>query len=210
VTDFVDALQAELRRAAERRARGGVARRLVLPRVLPGALAAAALAIGLALVLVVRPAGEERRGPAGATTTAPAASIPADVSPGALRSKRFGRGARVGTSAGVPVYADVDRWRYCPRDPLRLRTADVRGAQRAAVAIVARLTALDTYGARSLGGRIVTGNDYAVHQCGTAMRRHAVGVSIALPRQLPSASLSQLGVVVARTRAGWVVFDRPH
>jgi hypothetical protein len=209
MTDFVDALEQELRRAAERRARGrGRSWRRARPRprrLVPALAAVVALAIGLALVLAVRPAGDGRRTPA-ATTPAP---IPADVSPGARHSKHFGLGTRVATSSGVPVYADIDRWRYCPRDPRRLGKRDLRDAAGAVLAIVGRLTALDTFGARA-GATLLTGTEYGVHQCGTKMRGHAADVAVLLPEVTSSASLSQLDLVVARTKAGWVVFDRRH
>jgi hypothetical protein len=212
MTDFVDALEQELRRAAERRARGrGRARRWARPRprrLLPALAAVVALGIGLAVVLAVRPAGEARRPPATAPATTPP-PIPADVSPGARRSKRFGLGERVATSSGVPVYADIDRWRYCPRDPRKLNGQDLSDAAGAVLAIVGRLTALDTFGARA-GATLVTGTDYGVHQCGTKMRGHAADVAVLLPQVKSSASLSQLDLVVARTRSGWVVFDRRH
>lgn len=225
MTDFVEALESELRRAAERRARGrGRAWRTWRPsRLLPTAAIAVALGIGLAVVLAVRPAGEDAGKPVHTAVTGqkgtapadrpaapPAGSIPADVSPGARHSKRFGLGKRLAVSARVPVFADVDRWRYCPVDPLPVRKADVPAARHAVLAIVSSLTAADTLGAHS-AGRVVIGDDYAVHQCGTTMRGHAVDVSIVLPQVAKfSASLAQLDLVVARTRAGWVVFDRRH
>jgi hypothetical protein len=60
--------------------------------------------------------------------------------PGARRSKRFGLGQRVAVSGGLPVFADIDRWRYCPRGPLRPTKADVPAA-------------------------LVTGANYAVQRC---------------------------------------------
>jgi hypothetical protein len=213
MSDFVDALETELRRAAQQRAAVGPPR-IVWPRprgVLAAGLAALALAMGLSVVVLVRPADEDHERPAATTPARPAAApLPADVSPGARRSKRFGHGARVGTSAGVPVYADIDRWRYCPREPVRLRKADVLGARRAVLVIVARLTWVDTSGARS-AGRVAMGDDYAMHQCGSAMRGHAADVSIVTPQvRIGASSLGQFEVVVARTREGWVVFDRRH
>ena len=226
MTDFVDALERELRRAAERRASGAAERRArgaaerrarggARPqaswprprRLLPAAAAAVALAIGLALVLAVRPAGNDRERPA--TMPPPAGTTPADVSPGARHSKRFGLGKRIATSDGVPVYADIDRWRYCPRDPLRLGRADIPAAERAVLAITPKVTTLDTLDARARG-QLVTGTSYATHQCGADMRNRAVDVGVRLPRVTFSASLSQLDVVIARTTAGWVVFDRRH
>jgi hypothetical protein len=202
MNDFVDALEVELQRAAKRRAAGRRAR-VRLPRaLLPAAAAIVALGIGLALVLAVRPAGEP-------ATTLPARHIPAAVSPGARHSKRFGLGERVATTNGVPVYADIDRWRYCPRDPRRLTVSDVPAAKRAVLAIIDRLTTLDTLGARA-AGTLVTGTSYATHQCGALMRNHSVDVGVRLPKVTNSASLSQLDLVVARTQAGWVVFDRRH
>jgi len=256
MTDFVDALESELRRAAERRARGdgGAWRGWRPSRLLPAAAIAIALGIGLAVVLAVRPTREDAGapGPSGpavstvpsvtgtpprtvpgatvppavgpappsATTDAtrpadgaaapPAASpIPADVSPGARHSKRFGLGRREATSAGVPVYADIDRWRYCPRDPLPLGKGDLADAAGAVLAIVGRLTSLETFGARARPA-LVAGSGYAIHQCGSLMRGRSVDVGVVLPRVTFSASLSQLDLVLARTRAGWVVFDRRH
>jgi hypothetical protein len=88
--------------------------------------------------------------------------------------------------------------------------ADVPAARRAVLAIVSSLTPVDTFGAHS-AGTVVIGDNYAVHQCGSAMRNHSVDVSVVLPQVAKfSASLAQLDVVVARTRAGWVVFDRRH
>jgi hypothetical protein len=215
MTDFVDALEAELRRAAQRKGQGHRTRwpRWRAPRLLPAAAVVAALGIGLALVLAVRPAGEERPGaverPRPTATTPPATPIPADVSPGARHSKRFGFGRLVAVSEHVPVYADIDRWRYCPRDPIPLTKADLPAARRAILAIVGQLTALDTSGAHA-GATVVTGTEYAVHQCGTAMRRHAADVAVLLPKVTFSASLASIDVEIARTLAGWIVFDRRH
>lgn len=228
MTDFVEALESELRRAAERRARGrGRLWRSWRPaRLLPAAAVAIALGIGLAVVFAVRPAGEHAGRPARPAVTGrkgaapadrppapPAGTIPADVSPGARHSKRFGRGERLAVSAGVPVFADVDRWRYCPAAALPLREADVPAATAAVVAIVADVVpkdgSQDPTGARGQG-TLVTGDDYAIHQCGTAMRNHSVDVFVTLPRVTFSASLAQLDLVVARTQDGWVVFDRRH
>lgn len=140
--------------------------------------------------------------------------IPADVSPGARRSKRFGLGPLVAKSAGVPVYADVDRWRYCPRDPEPLTRADVPAAVQAVLTTVKRLVqpgpqGLDPTGAQG-HGTLVTRDNYAIHQCGALMRRRAIDVSVHLPRVTFSASLSQIDVDIARTSKGWVVFDRRH
>jgi hypothetical protein len=77
------------------------------------------------------------------------------------------------------------------------------------LAIVDRLTTLNALDARA-HGTLVTGTSYATHQCGTRMRGRAVDVGVVLPRVTHSASLSQLDLVVARTKAGWVVFDRRH
>src|SRR3954453_2428500 len=109
MTDFVEALEAELRRAAERRARGAGRpwRSRRPPRLLPAAAIVVALGIGLALVLAVRPDSEERTPPAATIKTAtpppdpprpaapkrlvpspgPALPRPADVSRGARHSK---------------------------------------------------------------------------------------------------------------------------
>ena len=249
MTDFVKALENELRRAAERKARGaGRPWRSWRPsRLLPAAAIAVALGIGLAVVLAVRPAGEDAGKPGrtavtgrtgavpgndrtrtaprnGRTRTAPAdrtavppagrpvppaASIPATVSPGARPTKRFGLGKRLAVIKGVPVFADVDRWRYCPGAPLPLRKADVPAATAAVLAITGRLTQLDTFGARAQG-TLVTDTGYATHQCGSLMRNRSVDVGVVLPRVTNSASLSQLDLVVARAREGWVVFDRRH
>jgi hypothetical protein len=56
----------------------------------------------------------------------------------------------------------------------------------------------------------VTADDYAIHQCGSLMRRRSVDVFVFLPKVQNSASLSQLDLVVAKTLAGWIVFDRRH
>jgi hypothetical protein len=127
---------------------------------------------------------------------------------GARNSKRFGLGARVGTSGGVPVYADVDRWRYCPRAARRLTHADVSAAVAAALTVVPKLTD-GPRGAKG-HGTLVTKSGYAVHQCGERMRRRSVDVSIVLPEVTNSASLAQLDIDIARTSRGWVVFDRRH
>jgi hypothetical protein len=212
MNDFVDALEVELHGAARRRAAGRRVRVRRPRALLPAAAAIVALGIGLALVLAVRPAGEEappQRQPVTTATTPSAAQNPADVSPGARHGKRFGLGERVATSHGVPVYADIDRWRYCPRDPRTLTSADAAGAEQAVLAIVDRLTTLDTLDARARG-TLVTATSYATHQCGALMRNRSVDVGVVLPKVTNSASLSQLDVVVARTKAGWVVFDRRH
>jgi hypothetical protein len=228
MTDFVEALENELRRAAERKARGaGRPWRTWRPsHLLPVAAIAVALGIGLAIVLAVRPAGDEagkpgrtavttppkdrtRIAPAHGRAVPPAGSTPADVSPGARRSKRFGLGKRLAAIKGVPVFADVDRWRYCPGAPLPLRKADVTNAVAAVLAITGELTQLDTFGARAQG-TLVTGTGYATHQCGSLMRNRSVDVGVVLPGVTNSASLSQLDLVVARAREGWVVFDRRH
>ena len=77
------------------------------------------------------------------------------------------------------------------------------------LAITPKLTTLDTLDARARG-QLVTGTSYATHQCGATVRNRAVDVGVRLPRVTFSASLSQLDLQVARTTAGWVVFDRRH
>jgi hypothetical protein len=55
----------------------------------------------------------------------------------------------------------------------RAARRDVAGAERAVLAIVDRLTTVDTLGARARG-TLVTTSSYATHQCANNMRRRSI------------------------------------
>jgi len=90
----------------------------------------------------------------------------------------------------------------CPRDPLALGRGARTAAQRAAAAASGRA-------ARpvALAAKQSTRAGQVIHACGRAALRRSLIVSLALTAYLPSASLSERDVAVARfARYGWRVW----
>ena len=99
----------------------------------------------------------------------------------------------------------------CPKKALRLKGASIAKATRAALRAAPRIYDIDRAVALlAARGRASERSGQVRRMCGKEILRKTVVVDLRFPELLPSASLSQGTVFVARRVAGYYVWFRAH